>query len=294
MIIVGGGGWEHAEDMVGLRFPIPGDNPNTRVVEERKPMIIADTHQTTPSYPPFQQPQNQHIRSWLGAPLLIHGEVIGMLALDSVQAGFFSPKHLELVSAFANQVAVAMENAQLFEEVQRLAITDDITGVHNRRHIFSRGSQEFQRSRRNHHPLTAIMLDIDKFKSINDQFGHSAGDQVLCILAQGCRDLMREYDEFGRSGGEEFLMVLPETTLEEALQVAERLRRYVEEAPLPAALEDHEVTVSLGVAERTEAVHSFQDLVERADQAMYLAKERGRNQVAGWPEVGNKEQTPSI
>ena len=246
-----------------------------------------------------QEVQNKRAKAGVGdvivAPLIFRDQVLGTItAANRPEQRRFTARDVELLMTVAQHTTVAIENAWLFEEMQRLAITDDLTGVHNRRYIFTRGVQEFERARRHHHPLTAIMLDIDKFKPINDQFGHAVGDKVLRILAQGCRNLMREYDEFGRSGGEEFLMILPETSLEEGLQVAERLRRYVEKASLPAALKGHQVSISLGVAERTEEDHSFHQLVERADQAMYLAKERGRNQVAGWPEVGNKKQKSPV
>ncbi|MFO3796277.1 MAG: histidine kinase N-terminal 7TM domain-containing protein, partial [Anaerolineales bacterium] len=175
--IVGGRGWENREEVLGIRFLLDGSNPNTAVVETMEPLLLKDTS----VYPQFQKPPHHRIRSWLGVPLLAHGRVIGLLAIDSHQENFFTQEHVELSMAFANQVAIALENARLYEESQSQALTDPLTGIYNRRGLMELGRIELMRTLRYQKPFSAIMLDIDHFKRINDTYGHQVGDQVLQV-----------------------------------------------------------------------------------------------------------------
>jgi len=162
--------------------------------------------------------------------------------------------------------------------LRRLATTDPLTGLSNRRHFFERGAQELRRAARYRRPLALLMLDIDHFKSVNDRFGHEAGDAVLRDLAERLRTGLRSSDLPGRIGGEEFAALLPETTAEQAEGLAERLRAAIAASPLgPGA----RITVSLGVALALPASEDSIDAVlRRADAALYRAKAGGRNQVA--------------
>jgi len=277
--IVGGRGWDDLHEVVGMRFPIPGKNPNTEVVQSGQPKILQDTRS---SYSPFKESPHSHIRSWLGVPLTSRDEIIGMLALDSSEKRYFSPYHARLVSAFANQVAVAIENARLFEEIQHLATTDDLTGIHNRRYLFEMGQREVERALRYQHPLSAIMLDIDHFKQINDTYGHAVGDEVLQAITGRISRNMREIDLLGRYGGEEFSILLPETGLDEAIALAERLRLLVEEKQIATSEEVFNINISLGVAQLNGNCQTLEALMDRADTALYRAKQKGRNRVETW------------
>jgi diguanylate cyclase (GGDEF)-like protein len=180
----------------------------------------------------------------------------------------------------ASYAAIALENYRLFGEVQRLAITDALTGLYNRRHLDELGLREFIRARRFERPLAALMIDIDHFKRVNDSFGHAAGDQVLASLAQRLQAIVREVDILGRYGGEEFVALLPETNRESAIGVAERMRSEVERM-LPVIGETEiTITVSIGIAMLTPGVADLRSLVADADAALYIAKRAGRNQVA--------------
>lgn len=162
-------------------------------------------------------------------------------------------------------------------QLRRLALTDSLTGLSNRRHFFDRGAQELRRAARYDRPLAMLMLDIDHFKAVNDRYGHEAGDTVLRDLAQRLRGALRDSDLVGRIGGEEFAALLPETTAEEAVVLAERLRAAVAEAPLGPGLA---ITASLGVAAAVPAEEEGVDpVLRRADAALYRAKAAGRNQV---------------
>ncbi len=444
--IVGGRGWHDPSKVIGVRFPIPGDNPNTEVIQQRAALIIDDTRD---HFPIFLQAPHNHIKSWLGAPLVVRGRVIGMLAVDSSQVHFYNHEHMRLVMAFAdqvaiaidntqlfeqtqrtlaetqilykiarslihtesledllesvvdhvaadlpadqvvlitfdltacevthcvisgkgiqnaiigdfdrlwnglsgwvlrelrpvqyskddvgrgadylyeeqwleeqvgasvvvpliyrekafgtltvlnrpdqgdfsqhdvslletiaNQAAIAIENARLFEEIQWLATTDSLTGINNRRRLFELGRIEIERARRYGHPLSAIMLDIDHFKAINDTHGHGVGDQVLHSLAQECLKSIREFDVLGRYGGEEFAIILPETYQEEAVVTAERLRQSIQNTQIETTQDTFAVTISLGVAEMTDDIQEVAAMLDRADSALYAAKQAGRN-----------------
>ena len=170
------------------------------------------------------------------------------------------------------------------EEVERLAISDSLTSLYNRRHLFELADREFQRARRYRLPLSVMMVDIDEFKRVNDTYGHATGDQVLQGVAECCRKELRGVDVIGRYGGDEFVALLPETGVPAACQVAERLRNRIAEWVLDAKAGRVTVTVSLGVAVLEDEHTTPEFLLDRADQALYVAKQKGRNRV--WSQFG--------
>lgn len=173
------------------------------------------------------------------------------------------------------------ERKGLERELRRLATIDALTGAWNRRHFMAVAAQEMERSVRYGNPLSVLMIDVDFFKSVNDSHGHALGDEVLRKVVEACRGSLREVDLFGRQGGEEFAALLPETALAGAQGLAERLRRAVAETVIPlAGGDDVRVTVSLGVAQRLAHESTLDHLLSRADQALYRAKQSGRNRVA--------------
>jgi diguanylate cyclase (GGDEF)-like protein len=441
--VVGGRGWATLEKVIGVRFPIPGDNPNTLVLQEQRPHILADA---PAAYPIFGVGAQSHIRSWLGVPLVVGARVIGMLAVDSRDPGHFTAEHARLASAFADQVAIvfenarlyqaavraadnqailyavgreisaslepeqvyaaihraaaqlmpaeafviallsearqsveivylvdhgrrewpapmppeaglsgrilatgqpvlladsaaspalvgldgtvrpgallavplrvgdrvlgmlaahnsrpgvyteddlhllellavnagiALSNARLFAQVQQLAITDPLTGLHNRRHFFELAALELERMRRYERGLAALMLDIDHFKRVNDAYGHTIGDEVLREVAARCRLALRGMDLLARYGGEEFVALLPETDAPGTRAVAERLRRLVSDLPIETRRGPLRVTVSVGYALTRPGETDLPALLQRADHALYAAKAAGRDCVQG-------------
>jgi len=450
--IVGGRGWDNPKEILGLRFPIPADNPNTVVVQTGKPYILGDTMNAHSSF--REDGPHTHIRSWLGVPLKVRDQIMGLLAIDSKQHNYFTGDHVKTVTTFADQVAIALENARLFEEAQnrlqeqimlrdagtvissvldkgtilaklaeqlslaidstsayineyndktneytvaaeyispnavreeqesdlglvypgsgevdefiehmqlgkieishlddpslsdrdrkhmqeygarsilyiplrikeqlvgfaelwesrrkrefstneinlckllaqqtaiaianaRLfeeaqnqALTDALTGLYNRRGLFEIGHIEFTRTRRLKRSFSAIMIDIDHFKRVNDKYGHPVGDQVLQFLASEFRSVVRAADIVGRYGGEEFVIFLSDSDVKSALDLAERLRNMVERTPFHVEENEIRITISLGVAEYNENSPNLETLVARADQALYVAKHKGRN-----------------
>lgn len=167
-------------------------------------------------------------------------------------------------------------------ELRRLATTDPLTGAFNRRRFFQKARQEFLRHRRYGHPMAVLLMDMDRFKRINDTHGHPVGDTVLKTFVQTCQSVFRVTDIFGRTGGEEFSAILPETDAANAGRVAERLRRRVEKTPAGDGLTDDgaiRCTVSIGLTSLQEDDLSLESLIRRADQALYTAKKAGRNRV---------------
>jgi diguanylate cyclase (GGDEF)-like protein len=171
---------------------------------------------------------------------------------------------------------------EALEHARQLAETDALTGLYNRRHFSELTTREFQRAQRYGRPLSAVMLDVDHFKRVNDTHGHAAGDEVLKGLATRCRQVLRKTDLLGRYGGEEYAIVLPESDLAAACQTAERLRQQCSQTAFEVGDSRIAVTVSLGVAGLDEECASQDTLLDRADHALYAAKHAGRNQVCVW------------
>lgn len=225
------------------------------------------------------------VRSWVGAPVVDKGRVIACFSLASLTPEYYQKRHGELLSVFAGQAALALQNARLFAEIQLLAMTDDLTNTFNRRHLFDLGEREFSRAQRYNRPLSVVMLDIDDFKVVNDTHGHAVGDQILRMVAERCRANIREVDILGRYGGEEFTIVLPEAGVSEAFSIAERLRKHIAIMPMTTTAGPVKITISLGAAGLSADTPNLMKLIDCADIAMYEAKRSGRNAVCVYDEM---------
>ncbi len=209
-------------------------------------------------------------------PLVAEGRPVGILWMWGEG---LHESDLPTISLFASQAAVSLQNVGLLAEVQRLARTDYLTGILNRRHFFELAEKEYVRSRRYKHPLSALIVDIDLFKQFNDRYGHAIGDQVLREVSGRMRSSLRTDDILGRHGGDEFSILLPETDARAAQSIAKRMVTQVADDPIPTEAGMLTLHVSIGVAADNPQTNSLHDLVNRADQAMYKAKEAGRNRV---------------
>jgi diguanylate cyclase (GGDEF)-like protein len=221
--------------------------------------------------------------SLIVAPLLHDAHVYGTLtALRDADEADFAEGDVAVMEELAKQAAITLRNSELYEETKYLATVDDLTLCLNRRYLFELGERELKRHRRLKHSLSALMFDLDHFKGVNDSYGHAVGDEVLRVLAERASLQTREIDILGRYGGEEFALLLPETRLHEALEIAERLRLSALE-PINARGLELRVSISVGVAEAREDV-SLSHLLQRADAALYQAKRNGRNCVVALPD----------
>jgi diguanylate cyclase (GGDEF)-like protein len=251
------------------------------------PIVIRDA-QNDPRYREFCG--SKSTRGWLGAPLLVRGELIGFLTVDNTHSDCYGEAEINMAWNFAQTAAIAIDNARLFKQVHQLAITDSLTGIFNRRHFFELASHEFERSRRFSRPLAMVMCDIDHFKLVNDTYGHLVGDRVLQMVAERFRRFLREVDLLGRYGGEEFVALLTEIDCERGREVGERLRAAIETPAFRVEDQDIYVSISVGVADITDCPN-LEFLLDRADQALYRAKQMGRNRVGVWSKA---EQEVSV
>lgn len=185
----------------------------------------------------------------------------------------------ELIARQYELHKVNAEMTSLNRRLERLASTDELTGIANRRHLLEQFARAWSLAQRHDAPLTCVLFDIDHFKPVNDTHGHAVGDRVLTDVATVCRGLLRQHDVLGRIGGEEFCVLCPATDIHGAAQVAERIRRAIAAHVTRTAAAAVHVTVSLGAAARGARHHSFEALMADADAMLYCAKRGGRNQV---------------
>jgi len=213
-------------------------------------------------------------------PVITDDAVIALMRLSRPSKKPFTADELRFLEAVANQTALALERVKLIAFLENLSITDALTGIANRRHFEWRLSEEIERARRYKYPLSALMLDLDHFKQVNDNYGHQIGDIVLQQVAQRLRRILRRTDFLARYGGEEFIVLAPQTPADRALILAERLRQVIAESPIPVAdnLQIH-ITISIGVAVFPNHAQNESELIGAADAALYKAKQMGRNRV---------------
>ena len=219
-------------------------------------------------------------RSVLAAVVRGSALPIGILFVQSYTSAIYTEADQELLELLAAHAGAVLENAQRYAETERLAITDALTQLPNRRRFFDLARQELERAERYGHAVSVALLDVDHFKQINDRYGHIAGDHVLHAVAARCNDNLRVNDLIGRYGGEEIVMLLPETDAAGALLLSDRLREAIADPPVATELFSIAVTVSLGVATATPQERtSIEALIGAADEALYAAKRAGRNRV---------------
>ena len=210
-------------------------------------------------------------------PLITEGKSMGALWMWGEG---LHESDMPTMSLFTSQLAAALQNANLLTEVGRLAITDELTGIYNRRYFFEMAEKKFTRALKDKSPLSILLVDIDHFKNFNDRYGHAVGDQVLRAAAKMMASALRESDIIGRYGGEEFSIILPDTNNSSAIYVGERLLARVSDVPIDTAAGKLSIEISLGIAGMSKETPNLQSLIVRADQAMYIAKSAGRNRLA--------------
>jgi diguanylate cyclase (GGDEF)-like protein/PAS domain S-box-containing protein len=221
------------------------------------------------------------IQYLLSVPLGVNNELLGLLNLGTKKSHQSARGNLEIVQEVGRMLAIALQQSNLNYKIQQLAITDDLTGICNRRQLLKLGQQEFKRARRYGKPLSMIMFDPDNFKTINDSYGHLIGDEVLVEITRRCATQIRETDIFGRYGGDEFIVILPETDIKDAHLAARRLLNAVHNTHFQTEKGSIILSISVGVTELTDEAEDreLKDLVNRADVAMYAAKRAGRNRI---------------
>jgi len=214
----------------------------------------------------------------LAVPLSSRGDILGVLSLGTAYSESYKSRERALLETLAGNVAIAIQNAELYTQTQKLAIRDGLTHLYNHRYLQQRLTHEEQRAKRYHRAFSFILLDIDNFKIYNDTFGHRTGDQLLIALARILESSVRNVDFVARYGGEEFAIVLPECDKAKAMLVAERIRRNVEEFSNPHR-EQYNLTISAGISSYPTDGENMEEILDKADKALYRAKHEGRNKV---------------
>jgi diguanylate cyclase (GGDEF)-like protein len=219
----------------------------------------------------------EEAQSRISIPMISYGQPLGLLILSSRERNFFAHTEIQPLESVADIFASAIQNANYVQRVKQLAYLDGLTGIFNRRYFETRITEEIERARRFGSELAVVMVDVDKFKSLNDTYGHLLGDEVLRQVSSLLSKQIRKIDVVCRYGGEEFVILLPQTALEQALHVADKLRRAVEEWQFPGV--PRTLTISGGVAVFPNHGNTRDELVKTADAALYAAKESGRNRI---------------
>lgn len=269
----------HFDDPRIYKIKMPQNHHDTiKAVYEGRSLLLSDL-QTEPYLLSLIESEEQRrtVRSVIAAPLTIAQNVFGAISASSNSPFAFTEDDLRLLSNFATTAATAIHNSILYAETQNLATHDSLTGQLNRRILFEYGQREVDRSQRFGHPLSALMLDIDRFKDVNDKYGHAAGDKVLVVIADRCSQVIRNVDVFGRYGGDEFAVLLPEADTSTAKDIADRIRSTIGESPVVTEAGTIPVSISIGVAQADASITKFSALLHKADQALYQSKQAGRN-----------------
>ena len=263
----------------GLRVRI-GEGISGSIAARGLPVIVKDIEDEVPAW---RNRPRYRTKSFISIPLKLESKVIGVINMADKNSGeVFSDEDLHLVQSFANYASIALERGAYYsmsEELKMLSMTDPLTGLFNRRYFRERLYEEVERVKRHNECFTTFIIDIDNFKSFNDRFGHLAGDEVLKGVARAIRDAVRSMDVVARYGGEEFAVILPHTNKKDSTVIAERIRKGVQEFKPDNPEIDVWPTISLGVAEFPGDASHIDDLINKADKAMYLAKRMGKNKV---------------
>ncbi len=247
--------------------------------QQFQPLLIADTEQS----PLIDEKSTLHpLRSLLLVPLPSGMRLTGALVLGHSQPGFFHEAHLESLQLVAGHLALVYERAKLLNHLERLAITDGLTGLYNYRYFQERFKEEVRLTRRYQNPLALMLIDLDNFKRINDEYGHLEGDYLLVQVAELLQSTLRSTELIARYGGDEFVVLLPSTNLQGAITAGERLLKACSQARFSTTLGHPtiQITCSIGVAAYPETTDDPVKLLELADSALEKAKRNGRNRLA--------------
>lgn len=296
-----------SEDKVGLRLPLDCQHLGVVAFQEKQPQVVADVQSLADNQETCFD-DDALVRAWMSVPLLVGDKAIGILIVNCHEIGSYDEDDAQLVQIFANQAAIAIENARLFNEVQQakaatemanemlslLANIDGLTQIANRRRFDVFFEESREQAIEKQQPLSLILCDIDYFKRYNDTYGHQAGDECLQYVAQAIRVVInRPRYLVARYGGEEFGVILCNTDESQAMKVAHSIQQEVKQLKLKHEQShvSHLVTLSMGLSTMLpQQPVSLDQLISQADAALYEAKNRGRNQIVSYQQIRKPEQ----
>jgi len=251
------------------------------VAKEKKPILANDARSDPRFYPEIDKITGFATRSILCVPLISRGNTLGVIEIiNKLEKKEFTKEDLQKIETVADFASIAIENAVLYHKAEELAITDDLTGLYNSRYFFLTSEKEIVRSKKNKRQISFIFLDLDYFKNVNDIYGHQIGGQVIKEVGQVLKNSVSPKYTIARYGGDEYVMILPNTGVKKAFEVAESLRKKIKSWEF---LKDQNLnirlTASFGVATYPIHAHTVYELVQLADKAMYIIKNRLRDGV---------------
>ena len=244
------------------------------LLNEKRPILISPDRSSPPD---IKIVLPEGVSSFIGVPLIVEDKILAILTLEGFKGEVF-----DNFLILAAQLPLEIKKIELYQKGQELAVMDGLTKLLVRRYFLERYTEEIERSKRHNLKLSFFMIDIDHFKSYNDMYGHLSGDIVLQETAEILKNSLRQVDLVGRYGGEEFVVVLPQTDKEDAVRVAERIRWAADNHIFRAYDKSTRVTISIGVATFPADARKAETLIEKADQALYTAKRKGRNRVEAY------------
>lgn len=250
-----------------------GDELIEFLMEERRSLLIKDVQRD-----PRAWLISRKIKSLIFTPFWMEEGEGGALLLLSEEIGKFTEEDMEIFEILSEIIRTSLTNARLYERIERLSIIDELTDLFNFRHLQEILIREIKRAEEHAHPLSLLILDIDKFKEYNDTYGHMVGDEILKQMGKVLRENTRGVDVVGRYGGDEFIVILPYQNKDQSKEVAERIRREVERRIWEIEGTHLSPTVSIGVTQWKKGM-GMRELIGRADESLYRAKEGGRNRV---------------
>ncbi len=228
----------------------------------------------------LSQQDMRQVLSLISSPLISHNSLLGLLRLENKNIQSFNQDDLRFLALVSDLGAVALENSLLFQKTQDLAIHDDLTALYTKHYFIGRFKDEARRAQRLEEHLSLLMIDIDFFKQYNDKFGHTAGDIVLKRVGLLLNTVLSKFDPLVcRFGGEEFLIMLSGINKKETLVIADDLRQKIAQEKIILRRQDTQITVSIGIANLPQDTKDEDELIQKADKAMYQAKSKGRNQI---------------
>ncbi|GAP14544.1 protein containg PAS domain S-box [Longilinea arvoryzae] len=273
---VAGRGFNQPKKILGKQFTAE-DVLFSIVFNQKTPLILRDAWED----PRFERwGDADHVRGWMGVPLILRDKVIGVMTVDSRKPDAFDEETARFAQAFANQAASAIQISRLLTEAQSNAVHDPLTGTYNRRYFFGLAAKLIAQAAEQKQTVSAVMIDIDNYKQVNDTYGHLSGDQILKVVSQHFLGQLKSRDILARFGGDEFVILLPGQDYHQAERVAECLRLTLEKTAIVSNEIRVSVTASFGVAEIDPNSMDLDDMLNRADQALYRSKNNGRNIVS--------------
>ncbi|MGH9857390.1 MAG: sensor domain-containing diguanylate cyclase, partial [Acidobacteriota bacterium] len=275
--------WTNQKEPPAIHGDLPNDGHSWIswfLINREEPFILTKNQLNLQQMPLlYEGEDNSGLATFLAAPMRHQQKRIGALVLGSMQQEAFSSHQTRAISILCNQAAISLENSSIIRKMEELAITDGLTGLYNHRYFQDAIQQELERAERQKQNLTLLIMDIDHFKGFNDSFGHPAGDFILKSLAALLRKTARKIDVLVRYGGEEFAALLPGIDKKNARKTAERWRKSVQRATFKSGGQSFAITLSIGFSTYPDDGTGKIELIQKADRALYDAKENGRNQV---------------